>query len=129
MEDLKTRADIVRLVDEFYDKVQQSGIIAHHFSHVDWPTHKPIMYSFWSSMILGEQTYKRNPFEKHMPLGLGQDDFNEWLRLFKLTVDELFEGRNASEVKQRAETIAGVWQFKLSRQQEGQNPKPRTSNP
>lgn len=115
MADITDRDDIVRLVDEFYTKVVQSEVIAHHFGHVDWVAHKPVMYSFWSSVILGDQSYKRNPFEKHVPLALGAEEFTEWLTLFKATVDELFEGPNASEVKQRAETIANVWQFKLTK--------------
>ncbi|HEX8060188.1 MAG TPA: group III truncated hemoglobin, partial [Cyclobacteriaceae bacterium] len=106
MNDIKTKEDIVRLVDEFYDKVLQSALIAKIFENVDWPNHKPIMYSFWSTMILGDQSYKRNPFEKHMPLKLTEKHFEEWLRLFHLTVDELFEGSKALEAKERARTIA-----------------------
>ena len=114
MNDIQTREDIVRLVDQFYNRVQASEAIGKIFQHVDWVHHKPIMYSFWSTMILGEQSYQRNPFEKHMPLNLGQEHFAEWLRLFQLTVDELFEGPNAVQVKERAQTIANVWQFKMS---------------
>lgn len=113
MKDIERRDDIVLLVDQFYAKVLQSPVLAPHFVHVDWVSHKPIMYSFWSSMILGEQSYKRNPFEKHVTLGLQAEDFSEWLRLFHETVDEFFVGANAAEIKQRAQTIASVWQFKL----------------
>lgn len=113
MKDIETRDDIVKLVDDFYAKVQLSPVIAHHFNHIDWAAHKPIMYSFWSSMILGEQSYKRNPFEKHFNLGLDENDFKEWLRLFHITLDELYEGPQTTELKQRVQTIANVWQFKL----------------
>jgi len=116
MQDIAKREDIVKLVDEFYKKVEQSRLIGHHFTGIDWTVHKPIMYSFWSSMILGEQSYKRNPFEKHIPLGLGPEDFAEWLRLFNLTLDELYDGPNTSELRQRIQTIANVWQFKLAKQ-------------
>lgn len=113
MKDIEVRADIVQFVDAFYAKVLAHPTLAPHFDHVNWTTHKPIMYSFWSSMILGEQSYKRNPFEKHMPLRLQETDFTAWLTLFKQTADELFVGDNAIDMKQRAETIAQVWQFKL----------------
>ena len=115
MKDIETREDIVALVDQFYDKVQQSPAISHHFKHVDWVVHKPIMYSFWSSMILGEQSYKRNPFERHVALNPGEEHFGEWLKLFNQTLDELFAGPRTEELKQRVQTIANVWQFKLSK--------------
>lgn len=115
MKDIETREDIVRLVDQFYDKVQQSHAIAHHFKHVDWVAHKPIMYSFWSSMILGEQSYKRNPFEKHIAVNPGEEHFAEWLTLFNQTLDELYAGPRTEELRQRVRTIANVWQLKLSR--------------
>ena len=113
MKDIERRDDIVLLVDQFYAKVLQSPQLASHFAHVDWVSHKPIMYSFWSSMILGEQSYKRNPFEKHISLGLKEVDFSEWLRIFHSTIDEHFVGERSIEMKQRATTIAQVWQFKL----------------
>jgi hemoglobin len=116
MKDIETREDIIRLVDQFYDRVQVSDTIGKIFAHVDWAHHKPIMYSFWSTMILGEQSYQRNPFEKHVPLNLAPEHFAEWLRLFQLTVDELFKGSNATQVKERAWSIANVWQYKLSQQ-------------
>lgn len=115
MKDIETREDIVRLVDQFYDKVQQSPAIAHHFKNVDWVAHKPIMYSFWSSMILGEQSYKRNPFEKHIAVNPGEEHFAEWLTLFNRTLDELYSGPRTEELRQRVRTIANVWQLKLSR--------------
>ncbi len=85
--DVKSRKDIEHLVDSFYARVEKSPIIGSLFANIDWPNHKPIMYSFWSSMILGDQTYKGNPFEKHVRLSLRAEQFKEWLRLFDQTVD------------------------------------------
>jgi hemoglobin len=115
MNDIETREDIVRLVDQFYDKVMKSPLIAHHFGHLDWVAHKPVMYSFWSSMLLGEQSYKRNPFEKHIAIGPGEADFTEWQKLFMQTLDELYAGPRTEELKQRVRSIASVWQLKLSK--------------
>ena len=53
--DILTREDIKLLVDRFYDKVQSDPLLGPVFSHVDWPHHLPIMYNFWSSMLLGDQ--------------------------------------------------------------------------
>lgn len=111
--DIVTRHDIEQVVDRFYQKVEAHALLGPLFVNIDWEKHKPIMYSFWSSMMLGEQSYRRNPFEKHTVLPLTASHFNEWLLLFDKTVDESFQGEKASEIKQRAHTIAGVWQYKL----------------
>ncbi|MDZ7646298.1 MAG: group III truncated hemoglobin [Cytophagales bacterium] len=65
---LENRAEIEILVNRFYDKVKADTLLAPVFAHVDWPHHLPIMYNFWSSMMLGEQSYQGNPFQKHVAL-------------------------------------------------------------
>jgi hemoglobin len=114
LNDITTRNDIELLVDRFYDQVRTNEILASFFRDVNWPAHLPIMYSFWSSAILGEQSYRGNPFQKHLPLAIGKEHFTEWLRLFKKTVDDNFAGENADQIKSRAEGIAGVFQYKMN---------------
>lgn len=111
--DIKTREDIMRLVDSFYAKVQKDELLAPVFSHVNWPHHLPIMYNFWSSMLLGDQSYRGNPFQKHLPLPIDTQHFGRWLALFRETVDEHFEGEKASEALMRAESIAGIFQVRM----------------
>ncbi len=111
--DILDRSDIINLVDLFYDKVTKDELLAPVFRHVDWPQHLPTMYNFWSSMLLGDQTYQGNPFQKHVHLTIDSSHFNRWLELFRLTVDEHFAGFKADEVKSRATSIAGVFQHKM----------------
>lgn len=111
--DIETREDVKLLVDRFYDKVKVDGLIGPVFSHVDWPHHLPTMYNFWSSMLLGDQTYRGNPLQKHLPLAIQPAHFDRWLALFRKTVDEHFTGEKAEEVKTRANSIAGIFQVKL----------------
>lgn len=113
MKEITDRNDIKVLVDTFYKKVKADTLIGPVFAHVDWPNHLPIMYKFWSSMMLGEQSYQGNPFQKHVALPLRSDHFHQWLKLFTETVDENFMGERADEIKIRAKTIAGVFQHKL----------------
>lgn len=113
MTEIQSRDDIKVLVDRFYDKVKADPTIGPVFSHVDWPHHLPIMYNFWSSMLLGDRSYMGNPFQKHMPLPLKREHFQRWLELFMETVDENFTGEKADEVKMRANNIAGVFQHRL----------------
>jgi len=111
--DISTRDDIKLLVDKFYDKVQADELLKPVFSHVNWPHHLPIMYDFWSSLLLGDQTYRGNPLQKHLPLPIQGKHFDQWLKLFRQTVHENFSGENAEEVLSRAESIAGMFQVRM----------------
>ena len=113
MQDIGTREDVKTLVNRFYDKVKNDALLGPVFSHVDWPHHLPVMYDFWSSMLLGDQTYRGNPLQKHLPLQIDKSHFSQWLTLFKKTVDENFAGEKAEEVKMRAQSIAGIFQLKM----------------
>ncbi|HEY8936813.1 MAG TPA: group III truncated hemoglobin [Cyclobacteriaceae bacterium] len=112
--DIASRKDIESLVGKFYEKVQADPLLAPHFSHVDWEKHLPVMYRFWSSMMLGEQSYSGNPFQKHVNLPIDEKHFTAWLKLFTETVDENFSGERADEIKLRAQSIAGVFQHKIN---------------
>jgi hemoglobin len=111
--DIVQREDVKVLVDRFYDKVKADPLLAPVFRHLNWPHHLPIMYDFWSSMLLGDQTYRGNPLQKHLPLQIDKSHFSQWLALFKKTVDENFAGEKAEEVKMRAQSIAGIFQLKM----------------
>ena len=118
--DIVTEADIKLLVDTFYDEVKANPVIGYIFTDVakvDWQHHLPKMYSFWSSIILGDQTYQGNPMLTHIKLGkltpLGEREFDEWLSLFNKTVDSQFHGPAADEAKLRAANIARLMLFKV----------------
>lgn len=64
-------------------------------------------------MILGEFSYKGNPFQKHASLPIQQEHFTRWISLFIATVDENFKGIKADEIKERAHAIAKVFQHKM----------------
>jgi hemoglobin len=113
MTDITTRSDIKILVDTFYGKVRKDELLGPVFSHVDWPHHLPIMYNFWSSIVLGDQSYSGSPMAPHLKLNITAVHFNRWLILFIETVDQLFAGLNADEIKLRAQTIAKMFQHKM----------------
>jgi hemoglobin len=118
--DIESKADIPLLINTFYGKVRSNGVIGYIFNDVakvDWELHLPIMYDFWESVLFHSGPYARNPMVVHKALHerhpLSGEHFKEWLRLFKETVDELFEGLNAELIKQRAQSIATVMQLKI----------------
>ncbi|MFY8037576.1 MAG: group III truncated hemoglobin [Cyclobacteriaceae bacterium] len=110
--DVITRPDIELLVNSFYERVRRDELLSPLFNHVDWPTHLPVMYNFWSSLLLGDQSYQGSPFQKHLPLAIDATHFQQWLSLFTQTVDAHFTGAKADEVKSRAQSIAALWQHK-----------------
>ena len=111
--DIESREDVVRLVDRFYDRVRRDPLLSPVFSHVDWPAHLPLMYSFWASMLLGERTYQGNPFHKHMNLAIKEGHFDQWLELFTQTVHNEFDGPTADEAVNRARSIAALFRHRL----------------
>lgn len=120
MKDIETREDVKWLVDTFYEQILESEI-AHIFTDVaqlDFEAHMPVMYDFWSTMLLSDRSYSGNPMIKHIHLHqktpLGEHEFNVWLTLFCNTVQHLFEGPKADEAMMRARSIAGLMQHKVS---------------
>lgn len=111
--DIQNRDDVVRMVDLFYDKVRQDELLAPVFSQLVWPKHMPTMYSFWSSILLGDQSYQGNPFQKHIDLPITGAHFERWLKLFTQAVQECAEGPVANEAVNRAKTIAALFQHRL----------------
>ena len=113
MNDIETREDVVLMVDSFYEKVKADVLLGPVFSHLDWPKHLPVMYNFWSSVLLGDRAYFGNPLQKHLLLKINSEHFDRWLKLFKATINEHFAGEKAEETKTRAESIAAVFQYKM----------------
>jgi hemoglobin len=113
MHDILTKDDVTLLITEFYKKVRQDNQLSPHFARVDWAHHTPVIIDFWNMILLGDSSYKGNPFLKHVNLPLQREDFSRWLLHFTNTVDEHFAGEKAEEAKQRALSIAGIFQLKM----------------
>ncbi|MDE3248724.1 MAG: group III truncated hemoglobin [Bacteroidota bacterium] len=127
--ELATRTDIELLVDSFYEKVKVDPLIGPIFNDVakvNWPAHLPVMYDFWENTIFFTGNYLGNPMQVHVKLHehfpLNANHFSRWIRLFLLTVDELFEGEKAELAKQRAHSIATMMQIKLAAAKPGIQP-------
>ena len=122
--DIASEADVKLLVDAFYDKVNGDAMLAPIFNdhaHVNWEKHLPIMYRFWSSILLGTGSYDGQPFPKHAFLPVNQSHFAQWLLLFYETITENFRGPVAEEAKMRGANIARIFSNKI-RMIQGQEP-------
>lgn len=123
--EIADRSDIQLLVDEFYKKVLQDGLIGHFFTEVvqiSWEKHMPVMYQFWESVLLGQATYRGNAMVPHIELNrkspLRPEHFGRWQQLWGETLDEHFTGEKVDEAKRKAEQMALLMQFKIEKSAE-----------
>jgi hemoglobin len=117
--DLKNRTDIETLVNAFYNKIKTDSQIGYFFNDVakvDWETHLTKMYDFWENILFCTGSYSGNPMLKHKELHakstMNEAHFQHWTTLFVATVDELFQGVKADEIKERAINIASAMMYK-----------------
>lgn len=117
--DIKNRKDIEKLVDAFYDKIKTDEAIGYLFNDVakvDWKLHLPKMYEFWENVMFFTGNYNGNPMvthkELHQKSPMNTKHFQRWNSLFNQTVDELFKGEKANEIKERAFNISAAMMHK-----------------
>lgn len=108
-------ADIVRLVDRFYDRVQADPILGPVFNPVvhDWPEHKRTLVSFWSSIALGTRSYRGNPMAMHRPHPIREEHFAHWLELWREVAEAELPPEHAIMFIEHANRIAQSLQFGL----------------
>jgi hemoglobin len=118
--DISSKEDVILLVNTFYDSAKTNKTLGYIFNDVvsiDWDVHMPRMYSFWASILLEVNSFTGNPMAKHIALSkmtpITKVEFDEWLRLFKASVDLLFEGDKANEAKSKAANIAKLMLLKI----------------
>ena len=117
--DIKNRSDIEKLVTNFYRKVNEDAAINYFFNNVakvNWENHLPKMCDFFENILLSSGNYDGNPMVAHEELQKKSEvkviHFQHWKTLFDATVDELFVGTKADEIKQRTTNIAAAMMHK-----------------
>jgi hemoglobin len=115
-EETISRENIGRMVMGFYTKVLDDEIVGPFFiaklgddmQNEYWKPHLALLVDFWSSIALGETSYRGNPFMPHTQLGeLNREVFERWLSLFWATLDEVYTPEIAAQFKERSNIIAG----------------------
>lgn len=117
--DIENRDHIEQLMRTFYTKAIPDSVIGHYFTRVidmDLEKHLPVIIDFWETVLFGVAKYKSNAIAVHLHLHekstFEEKHFEQWVKLFQSTVDELFEGEKAELAKQRALSIATVMKIK-----------------
>ncbi|SFE55462.1 hemoglobin [Chitinophaga sp. CF118] len=117
LKDIQGIEDIKWMVDRFYGKVREDGLLGPIFlSHIgnDWTAHLNIMYNFWNMAIFGNRDYTGNPFQKHKHMPLDSIYFDRWLLHFHATLDERFDGPVTNDTKKKAQTIAATFLHRIT---------------
>lgn len=115
MKDIATKIDIELLVNSFYEKLLQDPEMKVVFEGVNFKNHVPQIVHFWSFVLLDEEGYKTNVFNKHLHLPIKLNQFDIWLNTFTTTVNELFIGEKAELAKQRATVLTYTFKSKWER--------------
>jgi len=111
-----TRETIEEMVMNFYRRVLKDDIVGPFFiaklgndmNNEHWRPHLELLVNFWSSIALGDNSYYGNPFAPHLCLGeLTRETFEQWLKLFFATLDEVYEPAQADLFKERSTIISG----------------------
>lgn len=122
MADITNRTDIYNIVKLFYVKLIDDAVLKHFFASFDTDEkpehHLQILVDFWDHQLFYTGVYRRNAMQPHLNLHhkfpFKKEHFEQWLKLFNQTVDELFEGIKAHQAKNKAQSIATVIQIKIS---------------
>lgn len=118
--DLETGDDVEALVRAFYSRALTDPVIGYLFTdvaHLDLEAHVPRITAFWSTILLGAQSYGGGAFRPHAALHarspLREGHFERWLVLWRTTVDERFAGPTAELAKAHATRVAHAFLGRL----------------
>lgn len=110
-----THENIRMLIMNFYAKIINDEIVGPFFiaklgediqSEI-WQTHLETIIGFWTSLAFGQPKYNGNLFLPHTQLGqLKRETFEQWLKLFAETLDEVYIEGIAEKFKERSRLIA-----------------------
>jgi len=121
LKEITSREDLNLLVNTFYDNIREDELLGPifnmHIKQEQWPAHLEKLTDFWVTVLLGEICFKGNPILKHRIVDknlnhtIAQHHFEQWVSLWKSTIDSLFEGSLAYRAKKISESMA-IGQFK-----------------
>jgi hemoglobin len=112
MRDIEAREDIEKLINHFYSKLLQLPNMQPVFAELNFEAHLPQIVHFWSFVLLDEEGYKTNVFDKHRHLQIDLTHFDDWLATFISSVDDLYLGQKADLAKQRATVLTHTFKSK-----------------
>lgn len=123
MNDIENREDILLILKEFYDKLLADENINFYFTKITnvdkhLEQHFEILATFWEQSLFFKGGYNNNMFQIHKNLNeknsFTKEHFSIWLNHFYSTIDNLFLGNYAEQMKTNALSMATVMQIKFA---------------
>lgn len=118
--DIRSRADILQLVDRFYEEAMVDPLIGYLFTdvaHLDLDKHRPVITDFWETLLLDAQSYGGGAFgvhhALHMKSPLQPGHFDRWVVLWAQSVNEMFEGPVAAAAIAHGRRIAAAFRRRI----------------
>jgi len=109
-----THENIRIFVMKFYTKIFKDDIVGPFFiaklgddmDNEHWVEHLEFIVGFWIAIAFGTPKYTRQLFLPHTKLGdVKRKTFEQWLKLFGETLDEVYIEKIADKFKERASII------------------------
>ena len=119
MKELLNRNDIELLITEFYTNLLQIEEMKPVFEGLNLTEHVPKIVNFWAFVLLDEEGYRTNVFDKHIRLPIKPHMFDTWFDTWKKTVRKSFFGEKAELAIQRAEVLSHTFKAKWEKMNPG----------
>lgn len=122
MKDIETRADILLVIQKFYDKLLADKNISFFFTKITTvdqhlEEHFETLATFWEQSLFLKGGYTNNMFQIHKEVhhkhAFTKVHFDIWLLHLNTTIDENFKGKIAEQMKTNALSMATVLQIKF----------------
>ena len=123
MKDIETREDILRIMQEFYEKLLADDSINFFFTKItdvdqNLEAHFELLATFWEQSLFLKGGYYNNMFsihkEMHEKHAFNKSHYETWLSHFNGTIDAHFAGKYAEQMKTQALSMATMMQIKFN---------------
>ena len=111
--DLTGRADVERLLRDFYGRAFADPLLGHVFVDVvqmDLEAHLPVLAAFWEKVLFDTGSYSGSAMAVHRRVHalvpLTEEHFSTWLRLWRESLRACFTGPVADQAEQHAQRMA-----------------------
>ena len=119
--DISTRNHIKSIITSFYEKLISDKEMLPFFDEIvkknALESHIEIITDFWQDILFHTHSYKNNVLQKHLDFNkkvvFEKKHFTLWLQYLSSSIDSMFEGQIAENMKNRATSIAMVMQVKF----------------
>lgn len=119
--DISSFEDIHLIISKFYEKLLNDSEMFPFFEDIvaqnQLAHHLQVISNFWNDILFDTHSYHENVMQKHLQknafIRFEKHHFERWTSYFITTINEYFDGQQATNMKSRALSIATVMQLKM----------------